>query len=170
MQITRPEPEPRDSGDYLTYVSAIAYGLPYAKIYLDEDKNLSLADITLDDARRLAKAAARIEQELAAAHARMTAPHGSEHFYKGRCQLCGKPEADELHAEPVTVADAARTEPDICVSVHLAPGVDYYCSLDAGHAGLHSQLTSAGAFIAEWGYPDGHVHTTSGHKPAAVAS
>lgn len=61
-------------------------------------------------------------------------------------------------------------EPDICESTYLAPGVDYYCSLDAGHPGLHSQLTSAGAFIAEWGYPDGHVHTTSGHEPAAVAS
>jgi hypothetical protein len=59
--------------------------------------------------------------------------------------------------------------PDICESFYLAPGIDYYCTLDAGHAGLHSQLTSAGAFIAEWGYPDGHVHTTSGHKPVAVA-
>jgi hypothetical protein len=61
-------------------------------------------------------------------------------------------------------------EPDICESAYLAPGIDYYCSLDAGHAGLHSQHTSAGAFIAEWGYPDGHVHTTSGHEPVAVAS
>lgn len=100
MRITQPEPRPRDTGDYHVYVSAVAYGKPYAKIYLDEGNDLALADITLDDARRLAKAAARIEQELAAAEARMKAPHGREHFYQGTCQLCGKPEDDELHDEP----------------------------------------------------------------------
>lgn len=107
MRITQPEPKPRDTGDYFTYVSGVAYGKPYAKIYLDEGKDLSLADITLDDARRLARAATQIEQELTAAHARMTAPHGSEHFYQGTCQLCGKPEDDELHAEAETASVAA---------------------------------------------------------------
>lgn len=100
MEITRPEPRPRSEGDYDVYVSAVAYGKPYAKIYLDDAKHLAIADIRLEDARRLAKAAAQIEQELSAAHARMTAPHGSEHFYQGTCQLCGKPENDRLHAEP----------------------------------------------------------------------
>ena len=98
MRITRPEPDPRDSGDFFTYTSG-AYGKPYGSIRLDESGQLRLDGITLDDARRLAKAALQIEQELTALHARMAAPHGSDDFYKGTCQLCGKPESDEIHAE-----------------------------------------------------------------------
>lgn len=100
MEIRRPNPEPRGTGDFDVYVNPVAYGKPYASIKLDEAGSLRLDSINLDDARRLAKAAARIEQELTAAHARMAAPHGRKNFYQGTCQLCGKPEADELHAEP----------------------------------------------------------------------
>jgi hypothetical protein len=100
MRITRPNPEPREDGDYCSFTNGVAYGKPYGSIKLDDAGHLRLDDITLDDARRLAKAAMRIEQELTAAHARMKAPHGGEHFYQGTCQLCGKPEDDELHAEP----------------------------------------------------------------------
>ena len=113
MRITRPEPEPRDNGDYRTYVNGIAYGEPYAMIYLDEAADLRLDGITLDDARRLAKAAVQAEQELSAAHARMTAPHGSDHFHKGTCQLCGKPEADELHAVRAEWADEPAGGPEV---------------------------------------------------------
>lgn len=70
--------------------------------------------------------------------------------------------------ETGTPLAVVEDEPDICESVYMAPGIDYYCSLDAGHAGLHSQLTTTGAFLAEWGYEDGHVHTISGHYAASV--
>lgn len=98
MRIVSPEPEPREDGDYGTYTSA-AYGKPYGSIALDKDCTLHLRDITLDDARRLLKAAVKIEQELTALHARIKAPHGRDSIYKGTCQLCGKAEDDELHAE-----------------------------------------------------------------------
>lgn len=99
MRISRPNPEPRVAGDYNAWTNGVAYGKPYGVIKLDEGNALKLEDITLDDARRLAKAAQQIERELAAAHARMTAPHGGEHFYHGTCQLCGKPEDDEIHVK-----------------------------------------------------------------------
>src|SRR6184192_2300482 len=100
MRIQAPDPQPRDDGDYYVYVNDTAYGKPYAKIYLSgDDRSLALGDITLDDARRLAAAATRVERELAAAHARMTAPHGTGDLYEGTCQLCGKPGDDGLHAD-----------------------------------------------------------------------
>jgi hypothetical protein len=78
MRIQAPNPQPRDDGDYHVYVNGTAYGKPYAKIYLSsDDRALALDDVTLDDARRLAAAATRIERELSAAHARMAAPHAA---------------------------------------------------------------------------------------------
>ena len=100
MEIRRPDPQPRTEGNYDVYVNGIAYGKPYASIKLSEDNQLRLDDITLGDALRLAAASAQVAAELTAAHARLGAPHGGDHFWKGTCQLCGKPEDDELHAEP----------------------------------------------------------------------
>jgi hypothetical protein len=111
MDIRRPNPEPRDNGDYATYTNGVAYGRPYGSIKLDEAGHLRLDNIALDDARRLAKAAVQVEQELTAAHARMTAPHGGEYLYRGTCQLCGKPEGGELHAEPAPLCRACENEP-----------------------------------------------------------
>jgi hypothetical protein len=110
MEVKSPDPQPRDDGEYDTYVNGVAYGKPYAKIYLDEDRALTLERITLGDARRLARAAVQVEQELAAAHAMMAAPHGSDHFYKGTCQLCGKAADDALHADPAEAADPGYLE------------------------------------------------------------
>jgi len=104
MRIQAPNPQPRGDGEYSTYVNGVAYGRPYGEITLDEGGALTLGDITLADARRLAAAAARVERELASVHARMTAPHGRRNIHKGTCQLCGKPENDGLHAEPAATA------------------------------------------------------------------
>lgn len=53
-----------------------------------------------------------------------------------------------------------------CEDTHARGSESFLCSLAAGHKGLHAALTPTGAFVAEWGYEDGHVHTTSGHQPA----
>lgn len=49
-----------------------------------------------------------------------------------------------------------------------SPAGGFTCTLKLKHEGLHSQLTPTGAFMAEWGYADGHVHTTAGHQPVRV--
>jgi hypothetical protein len=107
VRIQAPDPQPRGDGEYRTYVNGTAYGRPYGEITLDEGGALTLGGIALDDARRLAAAATRVEQELASAHARMTAPHGRRYVYEGTCQLCGKPEDDGLHADPADPAACA---------------------------------------------------------------
>jgi hypothetical protein len=78
-----------------------------------------------------------------------------------------KPEDDALRAE--MTGEGAAVADAFCPDAYTAPGVEYYCTLKAGHKGLHAQLTSTGAFIAEWGYPDGHVHTTA-EIPAVVSA
>jgi hypothetical protein len=60
--------------------------------------------------------------------------------------------------------------PERCEDEHVRGNESFLCSLNAEHSGLHSALTPTGAFVAEWGYADGHVHTTSGHQPAAVTA
>jgi hypothetical protein len=112
MKIQAPDPQPRHDGEYHTWVNGIAYGAPYGVIYLDEGRALALQGITLDDARRLAVAAARVERQLAAAHAQMAASHGRGYIYEGTCQLCGKPEGDGLHAEPAIAAADDEPLPD----------------------------------------------------------
>lgn len=76
----------------------------------------------------------------------------------------------ELVALKQEMAPPVIGVPAPCPGAYSVPGAEYYCSLDAGHAGLHAQLTATGAFIAEWGFPDGGVHTTSGHHPAPSAA
>jgi hypothetical protein len=137
MKVKSPDPQPRESGDYKTYVNGVAYGKPYAKIYLDEDETLVLGGITLDDARRLAAAATRVEQELAAAHARMAAPHGRDDFYNGTCQLCGKPEDDGLHADPAVTVTEDEALPDCAGCAHA----------EAGHRRHPTQAIAGGACL-----------------------
>jgi hypothetical protein len=57
--------------------------------------------------------------------------------------------------------------PERCEDEAGESGKSFFCTLNAGHAGLHAQLTPTGAFMAEWGYADGHVHTTA-EQPASV--
>jgi hypothetical protein len=106
MRIDTPDPRPRESGDYEFHVT-IGYGDPRGDIYLDADGKLRLMDIRPDDCDRLIKAIVEVKSKVLAYRAEMAAPHGRRYLYQGTCQLCGKPEADALHAEAVP-AESAR--------------------------------------------------------------
>lgn len=105
MQLDTPQPKPRTEGDYRVDVTK-GYGNPTADIILDEKGDLRLQWVSLEDCDRLIKAATEAREKIARFRAEMAAPHGHRHFYKGTCQLCGKPadEATELHAEPVALS------------------------------------------------------------------
>lgn len=107
MRIESPDPKPRSEGDYRIYFSN-GYGNPTGDIYLDEQHTLRLSWLDEGDCDRLIKAAAEIKQRIITARAEMSAPHGTRHLYHGTCQLCGKPEDDELHAEakPLVISDS----------------------------------------------------------------
>jgi hypothetical protein len=98
MRIDTPNPRPRKDGEYRTY-AGLGYGEPNGEIWLDEKGDLRLQNVAVADCDRLIKAAAAIKEELLVQHARMAAPHGRTNIYEGTCQLCGKPEDDELHDE-----------------------------------------------------------------------
>jgi hypothetical protein len=98
MRIVTPSPGPRESGEYGTWVT-IGYGDPAGIIHLAENGTLDLRDVHADDCDRLIRAASRVKAEILRYQAQMAAPHGRRYIYEGTCQLCGKPEDDELHAE-----------------------------------------------------------------------
>jgi hypothetical protein len=106
MQVRGPEPSTRESGDYAVRVTK-GYGDPRAFISLDEDGAFQLYDVRPDDCDRLIRAAADAKEKILRYRAEMEAPHGRDHLWKGRCQLCGKPEDDGLHADPPAISDAA---------------------------------------------------------------
>jgi len=102
MELNIPRPAPSKDGDYRTFVN-IGYGNPYAVIHLAEGGSLDLTGVQVEDCDRLIRAAAKVKEELLGFQAEAAAPHGRDNLYHGTCQLCGKPEADELHAEPAPV-------------------------------------------------------------------
>lgn len=75
------------------------YGNPWGDIILTDDGRTRLQWVHEDDCDRLIKAAAELKSQIIDSRTRAAAPHGRKHLHEGRCQLCGKPEADELHAE-----------------------------------------------------------------------
>lgn len=105
MEVSIPRPDPVSDGDYGTLVTQ-GYGQPVAVIHLAEGHALDLRSLTADDCDRLIRAAARVKGQILDLQARAAAPHGRGNVYMGTCQLCGKPEADELHAEPVSTEAA----------------------------------------------------------------
>lgn len=102
MELSIPRPQPRTDGDYETFVDC-GYGKPWAIIHLAMNGTLDLRDIDVDDCDRLIKAAVEVKTRLIAYQAEIAAPHDRGRVYQGTCQLCGKPEDDALHAEPVPV-------------------------------------------------------------------
>lgn len=108
MRIDQPDPHPREDGDYDTYTTG-GYGQPNATIFLDEERKLRLGHVTLADCERLMAALAKILPELVRYNYLLTVAHGRGDIYKGTCQLCGKPEDDELHAEPKPLAISDET-------------------------------------------------------------
>jgi hypothetical protein len=76
-------------------------GSPWATIYLNEDSSVSLQWLTEGDCDQLIKAAADAKQQVLDARAKAAAPHKPWMSIPDTgCLHCGKPEADELHAEP----------------------------------------------------------------------
>ena len=102
MRLDTPTLKPIEDGDYHADVTK-GYGNPTGDIWLDEKGSYRLQWLDAADCDRLIKAAAEIKSKVLAYRAEMEAPHGRRHIYKGTCQLCGKPEDDELHAEPARV-------------------------------------------------------------------
>jgi hypothetical protein len=123
------EPEPRGHGDYYTWTQG-GYGTPHGEIWLDEAGSFRLDYLSEDDCDRLIRAASEIKPKVAAFRAEMAAPHGRRHLWKGRCQLCGKPEDDALHA------------PERCGSRPYPAGSEgddgTECVRPKGHPGDHS--------------------------------
>jgi hypothetical protein len=99
VKIEIPKPQVREDGEYAAMVTK-GYGDPHGTIALDDKWEVVLDYVSAEDCDALIRAAAEIKEKVLAYRAEMAAPHGTRHLYKGRCQLCGKPEDDELHAEP----------------------------------------------------------------------
>jgi hypothetical protein len=76
------------------------YGKPWGDILLTEDGCTRLQWVHEDDCDQIIKAAAELKSQIIDSRTRAAVPHGRGHLFKDRCQLCGKPEDDELHAEP----------------------------------------------------------------------
>jgi hypothetical protein len=114
VKIDTRAPEPRGHGDYYTRTQG-GYGKPHGEIWLDEAGRFRLDYLSEDDCDRLIRAVAEIKPRVAAMRAEMAVPHGRRHLYRGTCQLCGKPEDDELHAADITAlgepAPAANASP-----------------------------------------------------------
>jgi len=177
VRIESPDPSPRDSGDYETWI-AKSYGDPRGTITLDEKGDLVMRAVRIDDCDRLIKAACEIKRKLTAYRAEMAAPHGRAHLHKGTCQLCGKPEDDELHAdppEPGTVVDAEiidddeagptfgaaelrradayrdpRAGEELCRAMHPDRRTPFVCTLWQHSTPKHQAYDSHGELCIEW--------------------
>lgn len=153
MRIESPTPKPRDNGNYETWTNP-GYGDPFGEITLDEQGALRLRYIHVQDCDRLIRAAAEVKSKLIAFAAEMTAPHARRYIHQGTCQLCGKPEDDELHAEPEPERVVFTDEDDEAAPVAKACGARPYpagsegddgteCALPAGHDGPHDDELQA---------------------------
>jgi hypothetical protein len=100
MRIDTPQPTPRSEGDYRVDPTS-GYGEPWADIWLDEKGDLRLQYLKADDCDRLIRAAVDAKAAILGYQAQAAAWHGTARIHQGQCQLCGKPEADELHAAAV---------------------------------------------------------------------
>lgn len=172
MRIDTPDPELCEEGDYGLLVMK-GYGNPRAIITLDKKGDLELREVRLDDCDRLIRAATQAREKIAAYRAEMEAPHGRTHLHKGTCQLCGKPDADELHAEPKPLVISESTieqarlvaedieagtwppkpEPEqafgLCPVNHVN-GV-HGCTLKPGHDGPHQSVEPLSGHVRnEW--------------------
>lgn len=135
MRVQQPDPKPRETGDYEIYFGT-GYGRPTGDIYLDEKRELRLNWLDEGDCDRLIKAAAEIKSRIIIARAEMAAPHGRRHVHQGTCQLCGKPEDDELHAEELHAEPAPLVISDETIRQATAftqPG-NTVADIIAGHA------------------------------------
>lgn len=117
MRIQKPDPKPRDDGDYRVDPTP-GYGKPTTDIWLDEKGELRLLWLSESDCERLIRAAAKGLEDIRRYAAQMAAPHGRNHIYQGTCQLCGKPEDDDLHADPAPAREAApHGDPDAVAEI-----------------------------------------------------
>jgi hypothetical protein len=143
MRIEIPKPQPRKDGEFTFYVTE-GYGEPHGTIWLDEAQALRLDYVTAEDCDRLIRAAAEVKQQVLSYAAKAAVPHGKRSVYQGTCQLCGKPEDDELHAEPapvVRVIDVRAPAPEgnWCPAITVLDDdvTRLYCDRENGHPGSH---------------------------------
>jgi hypothetical protein len=136
MDLNIPRPAPIRDGDYETWVD-IGYGQPVAVIHLAEGGALDLASLTAGDCDRLIRAAAKVKGQILDILARAAAPHGRRNLYQGTCQLCGKPEDDELHAEAPP-----------CGKRRASDGLP--CGLNGAHEGRRHEAWDAGGAVQLW--------------------
>lgn len=136
MDLNIPRPVPRKDGDYRTFVT-MGYGPPVAVIHLAEGGALDLNHLTAGDCDRLIRAAAKVKGQILDLEARAAAPHGRRNIYEGTCQLCGKPEDDELHAEPASPEEVAALADSITSGTPLL--VTDLCQYHGGEGQSGSQ-------------------------------
>lgn len=122
----------------------IGYGKPTGTIRLDDDSRTTLRWVSEEDCDRLIKAAVAIKEGIRASRAKAAAPHGRRNIYEGTCQLCGKPEGDELHAETAPTILQCGCEVEL---PPLPPVTPVLCPLH-GHTGTCPEPASPGA-VAE---------------------
>jgi hypothetical protein len=160
MRIEIPYPQPRKDGDYRFYVNP-AYGEPTGTIWLGEGHALTLSYVTAEDCDRLIRAAAEVKQKVMAYTAEMSAPHGRKNIYQGDCQLCGKPEDDELHADPAPATLVVSTKPEAapkCRACENEPATeDGFCEACAPAALLAAAIASGAPLLATGANPPYHM-------------
>jgi len=141
------------------------YGNPWGDILLTDDGRTRLQWVSEDDCDQIIKAAAELKSQIIDSRTWAAMPHGRGRLFKGRCQLCGKPEDDELHAEPAPVI-TEQAASGLCDSeLPLKHGGALKCALDAGHYGAHSAI--AGDF--RWLGHGADARDEEGNRIAPIA-
>ena len=102
-------PDAREDGDFAVHLNP-GSGDPFGHIELTKDGRVRLRWLREDDCDRLIRAAADLKDKLIKSRNAAGFPH-SARLYEGHCQLCGKPEDDELHAEPERELPKAYVRP-----------------------------------------------------------
>lgn len=164
MRIEIPRPAPRETGDYGVWVTP-GYGDPRGTIHLAENGILDLRDLSADDCDRLIRAACKAREEILRYQAEMAAPHGRKRVYQGTCQLCGKPEDDELHAEPVVVTEArfSITPEAAALAAEAAPR----SAMGTGNVHDDDEESLQFADESEWMDAEDDDDTSAGEQAAA---
>lgn len=134
MRIEIPKPQPRKDGEFMFYVT-VGYGEPHGTIWLDEAQSLVLDYVDAEDCDRIIRAVAEVKSQVLEYRAQAAVPHGKNRVYHGTCQLCGKPEGDELHAEPEPALEAAGYEQHTCDQKN--PQTSDWCIAPGSQHGHH---------------------------------
>ena len=137
MQVRTPSAYPRDDGDFNVTGNG-GRGDPFAMIELSEDGALELVMQTLEDCDRLARASAMAKEEILRRREAARLPHSFRATKISLpCLECGKDEADELHAEPLSISDETIRQAEA-----LAQPGNTVADVLAGRAALAASIAS----------------------------